>query len=286
MLSKRCPRALCDGKLPVKRHGFFITKWNHQPVRRYFCGACRRSFSSHTTRPTFGQLKPYLNAPISRLYASTMTQRRMALVLGTNRKTVVRKFLLMARLAKQAHETWLEAQRPTRVQFDEMETFEHTRLKPLSLALCVDETSRKILGASVATMPYRGKLAGLAFRKYGPRADQRPNVRRDILRKFTRLTNLTIVTDHHPAYPRAIQSVLPQAIHIPASLPAQKRFRAEGYRRNVDDPLLAINHTAARLRHDLSRLLRKVWVTTKKRERLQAHLDLYLAYFNQLSLPQ
>ena len=56
-------------------------------------------------------------------------------------------------------------------------------------------------------------------------------------------------------------------------------------RRNLNDPLFALNVTAAKLRNDLSRLGRKTWVTTKKLERLDAHLALYLAWNNGYRLP-
>lgn len=51
-------------------------------------------------------------------------------------------------------------------------------------------------------------------------------------------------------------------------------------RKNQYDKLFAVNHTAAKIRHDLSRMTRKVWVTTKKVEMLQAPLDLYIAWTN------
>jgi hypothetical protein len=49
-------------------------------------------------------------------------------------------------------------------------------------------------------------------------------------------------------------------------------------RKNKNDALFTLNYTAAKLRNDLSRLGRKNWVTTKKISRLQAHLNLYLAW--------
>lgn len=265
------------------KRGYFTTRWNGQPVPRYFCKGCGKSFSSHTRRATYRQKKPYLNEPIYQLYNSTMTQRRIARVLKINRKTVVRKFLFLSLQARQAHERWLAQYRTSRVQFDEMETFEHTRLKPVSLALCVDE-SHKILDLQAGSMPYRGKLSRFAFRKYGPRKDERPQMRKRVLTRLRSCEPLTLTTDQHPSYPAAIAKTLPWATHIAHKAREGREFKPQGSRRNVDDPLFALNHTASKLRHDMSRLLRKVWVTTKKVERLQAHLDLYLAFHNGYSL--
>ncbi len=248
---------------------------------RYYCKLCRKTFSSRTGHPTFRQKKPYLNKVIFELYCSTLTQRRMARVLRVSRTTVVRKFLFLALRARSAQEAWLRTQRFLHLEFDEMESFEHTRLKPVSVVLAVETGSRKIVDIQVGEMPYKGQLARLAFRKYGPRKDHRPQIRRRVLKRLGEATTLT--TDEHPGYAPLIRSLLPGATHV-AVPSASKTFRPQGSRRNPDDPMFAINHVSAKLRADLSRLLRRVWVTTKRVERLQAHLDLYLAYHNGLAL--
>jgi hypothetical protein len=222
---------------------------------------------------------------VLKLYASGVTQRRMAKVLAVNRKTVVRKFVFLALLAKAAHQAWLKTQgNARRVHFDEMETFEHTKLKPVSLALAVDATSRAIVDVQVEPMAYKGPLAHVAFRKYGPRTDRSGlAVQRvlDTVRRAAR-ADVVLVTDASPKYPALVRRTLPTARHrvVRRVLP-QLACR----RRNVDDPLFALNVTAAKLRSDLSRLSRRTWVTTKKLDRLQAHLDLYVAWHNGYRLP-
>lgn len=222
---------------------------------------------------------------ILKLYASGMTQRRMAKVLRLNRKTVVRKFLFLALLAKQAHQHWLSTQKNARlVHFDEMETFEHTKLKPVTVAIAVHAGSGALLAARVETMAYKGRLAHVAFRKYGPRVDRSGLAIQTVLEavKTVAHPDLVLVTDDSPKYPRRVRRTLPTVTHravrrVPPVL-AQRR-------RNVDDPLFALNVTAAKLRSDLSRLSRKTWVTTKKLDRLQAHLDFYVAWHNGYRLP-
>jgi transposase-like protein len=96
---KTCPNAECGatGKFFIKK-GYFKTKWNAQPVPRYRCKKCGKFFSSHTLRPTAGQKKPHLNHEIYKLYASGMTQKRLAQVIGCNPKTVARKVGWLERL--------------------------------------------------------------------------------------------------------------------------------------------------------------------------------------------
>lgn len=58
-----------------------------------------------------------------------------------------------------------------RVYFDEMESFEHTKFKPLSIALCMAR-DRRIITAEGARMPAKGLLAARARKKYGFRPDE------------------------------------------------------------------------------------------------------------------
>lgn len=263
-----------------RRHGSYRTQWNGRFVPRYRCVDCRRTFSAQSFRETFGQHRPDVNAMVLKLYASGVTQRRMAKVLAVSRSTIERKFLFLSGLARRAHEAWLALQRDVAlVHFDEMETFEHTKLKPVSIALAVQARTGAILGVSAEPMSYKGPLAHVAFGKYGPRLDRSGVGISRVLEAVARVAGspCLIVTDESPKYPRRVRKALPQATHravrrVPPPL-AQRR-------RNVDDPLFALNVTAAKLRNDLSRLSRKTWVTTKKIPRLQAHLDLYLAWNN------
>jgi hypothetical protein len=210
-----------------------------------------------------------------------MTQRRMALVLGVNRKTIVRKFRFAAKAARAAHARWLRSlqKSPSKIQLDEMETFEHTRLKPVTLVLAVNEETGAILDVKAAPLHYKGRLAALAFAKYGPRPDHSPNALHQVLRKLRRIAHpqLTITTDGNARYPGTIRRTLPNAAHrVCQPLPASEKT----LRPNLNDPLFTLNHTAAKIRHDLSRMARKSWVTTKKISQLQQHLDLYIAWNN------
>ena len=77
----------------------------------------------------------------------------MALLLQVNPKTVVRKFRIMAARARAEHEVRLGelAKAPiSEIQFDDLETFEHTKCKPLSVTLAVSKKTREILGFQVS----------------------------------------------------------------------------------------------------------------------------------------
>jgi hypothetical protein len=251
----------------------------------FFFGSPYRCWQSEALSDTYRQKKPELNEQVFKWYASNATQRRMAKNMGCNRKTVIRKFLFVAWLARQEHERRVKAGelKTSFVQFDEMETFEHTRLKPLSIAIAVRAKTGEIIEAQVAEMNCHGKAAPLSQQLYGWRQDNRATAREDVLRmvKAVARPNITIVSDAKRAYPREVEKWVPGAefVAVTSRVKARKLL-TDATRRNQDDSMWALNQACARIRHDMSRMARKVWVTTKKAERLQAHLDLYIAYNN------
>lgn len=293
MVFQRCPRQGCasheSGNFSYQKRGFFILKWSHQPIRRYHCKVCKRYFSSRTLSETYRQHKPYVNRKVFELYASNVTQRRMAKVLGVDRKTIVRKFLFLSLIAGKRHAQAIQsgALATSQVQFDEMESFEHTRLKPLTIPLAICALRGKIIDVKVGAIAYKGPLADIALKKYGFREDQGNEVRSSVLHSVTKCrdTDVTVTCDAKRQYPALIKKMIPDAhvIQTQACQEGANLFR-HGRRRNKNDLLFRLNHIAAKIRHDLSRMGRKVWVTTKKTERLQAHLNLYIAYHNQYSI--
>src|SRR5690606_39421210 len=63
-----------------------------------------------------------------------------ARLLGIHRITVARKLKFLANQARLSQKKYLEQLRAhpvKKLQFDDMETFEHTKLKPLSITLAV-----------------------------------------------------------------------------------------------------------------------------------------------------
>ena len=203
----------------------------------------------------------------------------MALVLGVDRKTIARKFLFVAALARQEHERRLARGeiKTAHAQFDEMETFEHTRLKPVSVALAVRAKTGEVIDIRCASMPYKGPLASIALKKYGPRRDDTKAAIAKVLTTSRRCTKRSCVltTDAHPKYVSLVKEHLPEVFHR-----AAKRRYEKTDRRNRNDELYTLNYTAAKIRNDLSRMGRRTWITTKKIDRLQAHLDLYIAWAN------
>ncbi|MFM8269986.1 MAG: hypothetical protein ACKN9V_07335 [Pseudomonadota bacterium] len=289
MKFRNCPNKECkfhtwsEGWTYAKK-GYFKTKWNAQPVPRYRCRYCGKYFSSHTFRESYGQKKPYLNQEVFKWYASGTTLRRMAIVMGVSRVTINRKFLFMAELARKEHSRRIHAGelKTSLAHFDEMETFEHTKLKPLSIALAVRARTGEVIGAQIAEMNCKGHLAAISQMKYGWRKDNRNVAREDVLRSLNQCSRerLVVVTDKKTDYPKILKKCVPHAEIRQVKRVERLSTKVSVNRSNKYDALFTLNYTCAKIRHDLSRMARKVWVTTKKAERLQAHLNLYIAFNN------
>lgn len=282
-----CPNEECKNHLAPEprffhRIGFYITKWNHQPVPRYRCKTCSRGFSSHTFYSTYRQKRPDLNHKVFELYDAGMTQRRMAQVLRCNKNTIARKFWFLSLRAAEIHAIELTKLRCEEIQFDEMESFEHTRLKPLNIPTAVSGDGKKIIHLGVGQMGYRGRLAHLAFKKYGPRTDTSRFSRETALKVIENVRPSVIVTDSKSQYQTEIASLLKGVHHLKVNNRKNKHLHVANplRRKNVEDRMFWLNHIAARIRHDVSRMKRKVWTTTKEKSFLQAHLNLYIAYHN------
>ena len=84
-----------------------------------------------------------------------------------------------------------------------------------------------------------------------------------------------------PRYPKLVRRHFPQATHLAykgrrGCVVGQGELKRGGFA-----PLFALNHTAAMLRDNLKRLSRKTWATTKRLDRLQCLLELYMCRHNE-----
>jgi hypothetical protein len=263
--------------------GHFYRKSDGRTIQRLKCKRCLRGFSSATTHPCYRQNKRQFNFRLMKLLCSGISLRRAAMVLNLHRTTVVRKSLFLFQEAEKSNEEDLKAHSlATNIEFDEMESFEHSKCKPLSIPMIVESKSRRILAFDVCRMPAKGKLSAISIKKYGPRADERSWARQGLFKKVSPhvCNTVEIGSDQNPHYPKDIRKHFPNCLHKPTKgrrgcVVGQGELKGGGF-----DPIFSFNHTAAMLRANINRLFRRTWCTTKKPERLKAHIALYVHYHN------
>jgi len=201
----------------VIKKGYFPRKTGKsERIQRYYCKACKKTFCERTDDYRYRERKSHLNEAIFRAICSSVSQRRIAIVLGISKNTVAKKCRRIALRARQLHARDMATWPAYRIALmDEMETFEHSKMKPVSIAVSVVERTRKLISVNAAVMPAKGLLAERSRKKYGRRRDMRPSaLRRNLAAIATRAAdNMILKTDESPRYPRQVQRFFPKENH-------------------------------------------------------------------------
>ncbi|MEE3078856.1 MAG: hypothetical protein VX341_05935 [Bdellovibrionota bacterium] len=283
-----CPKKICDSSTKLKtvvKDGVYLRKCDSRKIQRFKCKICGKRFSRSTHTLEYRQKKRRINYMLYKLICSGNSMRRCSRILGVNYKTVARKVDYLAEKSRRRQEkllTELQKSKVERMQFDDLITLEHTKMKPLSVSLAVDKDRRIILGAEVSRIPAFGHLAKKSVKKYGYRENHHV---RGLNRLFLKIqktisTDALIESDEHKTYPALVN----QYFHTSE----YKRYKGgrgcvagQGeLKRQVFDPLFTLNHTCAMMRDSINRLIRKTWCTTKKVSRLQNHIDIFISFYN------
>lgn len=284
----KCPHCLQKwtksyGLRMIHRTGRFWRRSDGHWIQRFSCRRCGKSFSHATTDAKYRQKKRHKNEPVRKGLCAGVSQRELARMLKINRKTVVRKLLFLADQETRALQKWNEGHPPAlEVEFDDMETFEHSKCKPLSITLMVEHQSRRILGFEVSRMPAKGRLAKIALKKYGFRRDDRSQARRRLFERTSKFVSPTarIRSDSNPHYPTDVRVYFPHAVHETVK-GGRGAMTGQGELKKLKfDPIFSLNHTCAMLRANINRLFRRTWCTTKRPDRLCAHIALYAMSHN------
>lgn len=212
------------------------------------------------------------------------SQRACAEILGCSKNTVERKFYWLVRY-KDFDPSKIAGKV---IQIDEMESIEHTKLKPLTIPLCVSARF-EIVGITVGKIPAKGHLSEISLKKYGPRPNERELALKKLFEEIkAKLATepKTIITDGSPLYGKYIKEFFPNAEHRVILSRAHKEKRREfiflKQNKGIYDEMFALNQRCAKLRSDIKRLTRRSWCTTKRVENLYSHLKLYQGFNNQI----
>jgi len=281
-----CPHC---GSKDFKRHGSFYRHEDSRRVRRFYCKRCSKTFSRAGYSLYYRHKYRYLTEVIRALFANGCTIRGIARILNLDKDTVARRLVLLAQEARH-RESIRRASAPlaATVQLDDLITFEHSKMKPLSVTLFTDADRWRIMGSAVSIIPASGLLAEKSRKKYGKRPDQSRRNRHKLLSQLApRIDSVaTVVSDQHRDYAPLIKRHLPKAVHvahksIKSAVVGQGELKATG-----NDPLFCINHQLAMCRANISRLFRRSWNTTKRIDRLEDHLHVFIDDYNRFRQPK
>lgn len=294
----RCPYDDCpahepprDGDPPFAfvRRGSFVRQGDGRRVQRFRCRTCTRSFSSQSFRLDYRLQRLDTLAPIYAALCSKTTLRKTARNLRVGRSHVVRRLVRLAEHGRSHHEHRL-AEAVKRggcgadFQFDELETFEtHRKLKPVTACVLIEEATGFLVSIEVGALAPRGnrtpdeerKLAEYEERE-GPRRCESWDVVQKTAAAIARVARrdelVEVTTDCKTSYAKALaKSLGERLVHKVVSSRAP---------RGTGSRLFPVNHTLARLRDLVSRLVRQTWAVSKMRAWLALHLDVLIAFRN------
>ena len=250
---------------------YYKTKHNHPPVPKYLCKICKKYFSTSSFKEDKGHHKSEPNQELFKLLVSGISQRRAAKIAGCSKSTIGKKLKYLALQSEKQHFEAIKHKtfETSCIQVDELETYKHTKYKPLSVAVTVRHKTGEILGMEIGKMPSKGTLATIGATKYGWTVDERPRAFNRLMLRIRPVVKSTITfkSDSHTSYSKWITAYFPHATfdkYVRPKLPVG--------RKKPFDPLFKVNNTCAKLRNDLARLSRKTWCSTKSQRSLQNHL--------------
>ncbi len=279
-----CPH--CKNPKNIAKNGTYTRPSDGKKCQRYRCKSCQKTFSETHFGIDYRLRKRYLNQNAFRSLCSGVSQRRLAIILGVRRAAIARRLIRFGKCAQHNLEAYRrDREKVSCFNFDELETFEHTKCKPITAAIAVEDKTRKVLALAVGKIPAKGTLVQLARKKYGPR----PCERRKCLKVLFQDLEICLApkglvkTDQSKAYPPFIRTHLQDWVHEATPgrrgcIVGQGELKEGGW-----DPLFSLNHTYAMFRDGLKRLARRTWCTTKKIEKLTLALYMY-AWFHNLYL--
>lgn len=251
-----------------------ISKGSYQTkrgsVNRLQCKACGLNQSKRTGTENHRKRKQHLKDKITTLYCEGMSMRAIARALKINRKTVNRYFLENSKTARTRNLKRLQTGQivTTYVQFDELETFEHTKKKPLGVEASIRAKTGEIISMKVGTIHVKGLTVSKEYIKTWNSQTNRRYAIADMLFE----TQHAMKKD----YAMIACDNSPQPVKIAKDIFGDGRVQVL----NSSQKNKRIDLTFLKLRQDISRLRRRTLATTKNRDRLQNHLDLYTDYHN------
>jgi len=276
-----CPN--CQAQRPnISKNGFFKRSSDSRKIQKYICKLCNKQFSTATFSECYFQKKRRLNHYIRFDLCSSTSLRRIALKYNISRTTVKRKIEFLASRAEHNHKLWLEDKTFKTVEFDDLETFEHTKCKPISVSVALEAKTRKLIGFRVSSIGAKGLLAKPARRKYGKRENTSFKNREKLFKELTQTVSERALfkTDMHKHYPDLIKKHFPKAEH---RVYRSARARSAGLgelKQKRFDPIFSINQVFGMFRDNIKRLARQTWCTTKSMRFLEMQIMIYFDFHN------
>lgn len=265
------------------RAGFFRRDAAPHRIQRFQCRHCRRHFSTQTFSGDYWLKQPRLLLPVAHRLVGCSGFRQIAREFGVSPQTVLG---LSARIGRQCllfHEQLRprgELREP--LALDGFRTFERSQYHPTEFHLAIGQQSHYLHGFADSELRRSGRMRPRQRRRRAQlearwgRPDPR-STERDVATLLEIVTQgataLTLYTDEHQDYPRALARLRHRVMvahHTVSSRAA----------RTTKNPLWAINLRDLLLRHSGANHKRETIAFSKRRQSAAERLWLTLVWLN------
>ena len=280
-----CPNRNCSyfhaltPEWPFKRKGFYLRQRHPHRIQRFTCLACKRHFSTQTFETSYWQKRPELIARMVMMVVGCMGNRQIARALACSPSTAAHHIARLGRhcLLLQARELARIAP-PREIAIDGFETFEWSQYFPFHHNVAVDVDSGYFLYHTDSPLRRKGRMTThqkrrraeleAALGRAHPRAVEAGV--RDLLGALEP-RGITIRSDDHRAYPRAIAAVKCTVIH---------RVTSSKERRDERNPLWEVNVLDLMIRHSTAAHKRETIAWAKRRQASIEKLAIFQVWHN------
>ena len=228
-----CPDRNCHFHNPLhegwrwKRDGYYQRKTHPQRIRRFKCKACGVTFSSQTFSITYWLKRPDIIQQLTTKVTSGACNSQIADDLGVAPSTIDRQIYRLGRHAILFHAKLMKDRPPIEdVAVDGFVSFEQSQYHPFHFHVAVHRptsffvhfTDSEVRRSGTMTEKQKRQRAALERIRGKPDPQAVRKDMQDLLEFVTEgAREMTIHSDDHKAYPRAIRNLTCKARHIVTS---------------------------------------------------------------------
>jgi transposase-like protein len=267
-----CPQADCISRESsdpwrYKKKGFYERDAFPRKIQRYLCQQCGRNFSSQSFSADYWLRRNDLLEVIFHRLVSCSGLRQIARETGISHTTVRRLADRLGRHCLLFQEKLRPRNTPREpVVLDGLRTFEHSQYWPMDLNLLVG-VSHFVYGFNDAELrrsgtmrPSQKRRRAMLEKRFGrpdPSATQKQV--EELLRRVVRPGDeVTLRSDEHKAYPRAVRRLSDRRFHHETTPSKEARTTA--------NPLFPVNLADMLLRHSSANHKRETFAFSKRRQ--------------------
>ena len=282
-----CPNPNCryftpsGNPWPCKRKGFYTREAAPKRIQRFTCCQCGRHFSSQTFSVTYWQKRPRLMESMFLMVVGCMGNRQIARALGCAPSTVTHQISRLGR-----HCLLLQARELERIHslgeivIDGFESFEYSQYHPFHHHLAVEVESGYLLFHTDSPLRRKGRMTAYQQKRRveieaalgtPPPDAVRTGIRELLEPLAAKGDTLSIRSDDHRAYPRAMREVGCRITHTVTS---------SKERRDERNPLWEVNLADMMIRHSTAAHKRETIAWAKRRQASAEKLAIFQVWRN------